>query len=222
MQETTTLLARTLAMLELDALTNGGRIRISDCVQPLVGYFDFQKFPTKPEDFDLDKGVTFESGKAGEFLVQSLTIYGGAISLDTLATTDESTRILLEMLQWGKESLGLSFRPSMIRRFGYISHLAFRSDIPLLKLHSSPAQKLAEKITSVTDETFGGLTYQPHQLWIGHDPLVRKHSIASFVLVHRGNTRFDENVFWSEAPLQTKQHIQFVKEFEDDVRASMK
>lgn len=195
---------------------------MSDCVQPLVGYFDFQQFPTKPEDFDLDKGVKFESGKSGGLFVQTLTIYGGAIALDTLANTNESKRILLEMLEWGREALGLSFNSNMIRRFGHISHITFKSDIPLLALHSSPAQKLAAKTTAVTEETFGGLKYQTSQLWIGHDPMERKYGIASLVLVHRGNTLFDENVFWSEAPLPTDLHVQFLQEFEDDVRASIK
>ena len=184
-----------------------------------MGYFDFQVFPSKPEDFDLNKGVKFESGKAGEFFVQNLTIYEGAISLDTLASTDESKRILLDMFEWGRVQLGLSFDENLIRRWGHISHITFRADVPLLVLQSSPVQKLAEKISTVTDETFGGLKYQPNQLWIGHDPIVRKNGIASFVIVHRGNTRFEENIFWSEAPLPTNLHVKFIREFEKDVKA---
>jgi hypothetical protein len=195
---------------------------MSDCVQPLVGHFDFQAFPTKPEDFDLDKGVKFESGKYGDLLVQNLTIYGGALSIDTIATTSESKRILLEMLEWGREALGLSFSANMIRRFGHVSHITFKSDIPLLVAHSSPAQKLAAKTSAITEGIFGGLKYQPSQLWIGHDPMKRNHSIASLVIVHRGGTLFDENIFWSEAPLPTDLHIQFIEEFEKDVEASIK
>jgi hypothetical protein len=185
----------------------------------LVERYDFQKFPSNPEDFDLgDKGVRFESGKANGLLIDSLVIYGGAILIDTLASTNDSKQMVLDLLEWGRTGLGISYEERMIRRWGYISHLVFKSDIPLLALHSSPLQKLAAKTSTVTEEIFEGLKYVPSQVWIGHDPTVRKNSIASFYITHRINTPFSENIFFSEAPLPTHLHIQLLREFEQDVR----
>jgi len=215
--------ARAIAMMELDALTNGGKVRLSDCIRPLVERYDFQRFPTKPEDFDLaDKGARFESGKAGGLLVDSLIIYSGAILIDTLASTNDSKKMVLDLLEWGRAELGISYEERMIRRWGHISHLVFTSDIPLLDQFSSPLQKLAAKTSAVTEETFEGLKYMPSHLSIGHDPAVRKHSIASFSIAHRVNTPYSENIFFSEAPLPTHLHIQFLREFEQDVRDSIR
>jgi hypothetical protein len=189
----------------------------------LVDKYDFQTFPMKPEDFDLEKkGVKFEGGKARGLLVDSLTIYNGAIVLDTLSSTNDSKAILLDLLEWGRTELGLSYDERLIRRWGYISHVVFESNIDLLALCSSPLQKLAAKTTAVTEEIFEGLKYVPSQVWIGHDPAVRQHSIASFYIAHRVNTPFSGRTFFSEAPLPTDLHLQFLREFEQDVEESVR
>jgi hypothetical protein len=215
--------ARALVMMELDALAKGGKVRLSDCIRPLVERYDFQTFPTKPEDFDLEeKGVKFEGGKARGLLVDSLVIYNGAIVLDTLSSTNDSKAILLDFLEWGRAELGLSYEERLIRRWGYISHIVFESDIALLALCSSPLQKLAAKTSAVTEEIFEGLKYAPSQIWIGHDPAVRKHSIAGFYITHRVNTPLSGKTFFSEAPLPTHLHLQFLREFEQDVKESIR
>lgn len=194
---------------------------MSDCVHSLVEKFDFQMFPTKPEDFDFsDKGVSFGSGKAGGLLIDLLKIYDGALFLDTLSSTSDSKRILLEIMEWGRAELGLSYKESLIRRWGYISQIVFKSEIPLLGMHSSPLRKLAAKTSAVTEEIFEGLQYEPSQIWVGHDPAVRKNAIASLTIAHRINTAFSENIFFSEAPLPTDLHIKFLSEFEKDVMES--
>ena len=52
--------------------------------------------------------------------------------------------------------------------------------------------------------------------------MIRKNGIASFFIQHRVNTRFEQNRFFSEAPLPTHLHIQYLEEFEADVLESMK
>ncbi|HET9086366.1 MAG TPA: hypothetical protein VFN53_02470, partial [Acidobacteriaceae bacterium] len=74
--------------------------------------------------------------------------------------------------------------------------------------------------SAVTEQIFEGLQYQPSQIWVGHDPGVRKNAIASFMIAHRVNTSFSENIFFSEAPLPTDLHIKFLNEFEKDVMES--
>jgi hypothetical protein len=214
--------ARALAMLELDALTNGGKIRLADCIGPIVTEWGFQQFPSKPEDFDLDKGVRFESGMANGLLIDSLVIYGGAIVIDTLASTDDSKRLIVSLLEWARDKFGASYEERLIRRWGHISDIVFRSDIPLIRVYSSPLVELARKTSAITEEVFDGLEYEPSQIWIGHDPLLRNSAIASFIIQHRANTPFKDNIFFSEAPLPTHQHIQFLREFEKDVRASLR
>lgn len=215
--------ARALAIIEIDEFNLGGKVRFADCIGPIVKRCDFRVFPQEPKDFDLsDKGVRFESGKAGDVTIDSLVIYDGALLVDTLSSTTDSRRILLEILEWGRDALGLTYTPGMIRKWGYISQVVFSTDFPLLASMSSSIEKLAQKTSHVTEELWGGLKYQPMNLSIGHDPSVRKNGIASFFIQHRVNTAISENKYFSEAPLPTDLHIKFLEEFEADVLQSLK
>ena len=214
--------ARALAMIEIDEFNLGGKVRLADCVGPIVERYGFLVFPREPKDFDLnDKGVRFESGKANGVVIDSLVIYNGALLVDTLSSTSDSQTILLEMLEWGSGALGLTYIPGMIRKWGYISQIVFYTDFPILGLMSSPVQKLALKTSRVTEELWGGLKYQPMNLSIGHDPTVRKNGIASLFIQHRVNSAVAENKYLSEAPLPTDLHIKFLEEFEADVLESL-
>jgi hypothetical protein len=215
--------ARALAIIELNELNPGGKVRFSDCVGPIVHRYDFQVYPQKPEEIDLgDKGARFESGKAGDLTIDSLVIYSGAIFVDTFSSTADSQKILIEMLEWARDELGLSYEDHMIHRWGYISDVLFYTDFPILASFSSPVQKLAEKTSSVTEKLWNGLKYQSMAIQIGHDPTARKNGIASLLIQHRVNSSFSENKYFSEAPLPTDLHIKFLEEFESDVLASMK
>ncbi|MFZ0663430.1 MAG: hypothetical protein WAM66_12110 [Acidobacteriaceae bacterium] len=213
--------ARAFAFLEIDELNVGGKIRLADCVPFIVGKYDFKVFPTKIEDFDLlNKGVLFESGRFGDLLIDTMKIYNRAIFIDTVSNTEDSKNILQEMLEWGKQDLGLTYSPDKITRWGYVSDLVFSTDFPLLAAFSSPLEKLAHKTSAFTDRVFGGLPYQANSVSVGHDPAIRKSGIASFTIQNRVDTRFGENRFFSEAPLPTDLHIQYLQEFEADVLES--
>jgi hypothetical protein len=205
-------------MIEVDELNRGGKVRLADCVAPLVERYNFLNFPKEPKDFDLsDKGVRFEEGKAKGLTIEALVIYDGALLVDTLSSTEDSKEILMEMLNWGRDTLGLTYAPDMLKKWGYISQVIFYSEVPLLCQMSSPIQNLAAKTSAVTESLWSGLKYEPTNISIGHDPSVRKHQIASLFIQHRINSRFDENKYFSEAPLPTHLHVQFLEEFEADV-----
>jgi len=215
--------ARALTIIGLDELNMGGKVRFSDCVAPIVQKYGFEMFPQKPEDFDLeDKGVKFASGKWGDVAIDSLSIYNGAIYVDTFSSTSDSRAILLEMLEWGRDTFGLSYKQGVLKRWAYISQITFYTDFPLLASFSSPLSRLAEKTSKVTEKLHGGLKYEPSQFRIGHDPTVRKHGIASLYVEHRVNSPFAENKYFSESPLPTDLHIKFLEEFELDVLESQK
>jgi hypothetical protein len=215
--------ARALAVIELDELSLGGKVRFADCVSPIAERYKFLTFPQKAEDFDLEKkGAKFESGKDGDLAIDSLVIYSGALYVDTFSSTAESQRILEEMLAWGAGALGLTYRPGMIKKWGYISDIVFYSDIPILVHMSPPVQRLAEKVSGVTEGLWNGLKYEPINLSIGHDPTARKNAIASLFIQHRVNSAFSENKYFSEAPVPTDLHIKFLEEFEADILRSLK
>ncbi|MGB6690631.1 MAG: hypothetical protein WBE76_22565 [Terracidiphilus sp.] len=217
MQVASIVKARAVALVEVDELNRDGTVRFADIVAPLVKKFQFLTYPTKPEEFDTNNGIKFTSGKSGHHVIDLLDIYGGLIVLETLSNTTDSKDVLEGMLRWGKDNLGLTYEDDTIRRWAYISQIAFYSVIPLLSALSPPLQNLARKTSSVVDGLFEeGLDYQVAKVIVGHDPLTRMSPIASFTIEHRIARRFADNKFFSEAPLPTDLHIKLLQELEED------
>lgn len=210
--------ARAVALIEIDELNLRGTARFSEIVAPLVEAFKFENFPESKEDFDPDKGVKFGSGRFGELVIHTLNIFPGLISLESLSNTADSRTMLEHILEWAAENIGLTYSKGMIRRWGYISQVVFYCDYPLLQMISMPLNSLAKKTTEIVDGLFREeLKYEVSKVMINHDPLARSGAIAGVTLEHRANVQFGANKFFSEAPLPTDSHIQFLQELEQDL-----
>lgn len=216
--------ARTLAFIELDELNQKGKLRLADIVPAIVKRYEFLSYPTKIEDFDVDeKGVTFKSGRMDDIVIDELKVYSGLTYVETLSSTEDSRTVLLDLMEWGAKELGLTYTPGMIRRWAYVSDLSFFTDFPLLRTLSSPLDNLALKTGQHISEIFGeDIVYHPMNFVVGHDPRVRKNGIAPFSIGHRVNSKFEDNKYFSEAPLPTDVHLTFLSELEDEVKAHAK
>jgi hypothetical protein len=219
MQVTAILKARAVALIHVDELNLSGNLRLVDIVSPLVQRYGFASFPTKPEDFEADKGIKFSNGKIGDKVISALGLFEGLISVESLSSTADSQSILEEMLEWGAHDLGLTYKPELIRHWAYISQISFNSDIALLSLLSKPLRNLARKTGKAVSGFFDeDLPYEVSKIIIGHDPMLRKNAIAGITIEHRVDTQFKENRFFSEAPLPTSSHIKFLEELEAETR----
>ena len=215
------LMARALAWVEPTELNPRDAVFYPDLARALIARYNFQKFPQKLEDFDETKGVTFATGRLGDSVIEQLVIYTYGIVLDTRSSTQESKRLLEEALQWGSDELGLAYKPSMIRRWQYLSHVTFRSDVPLEGVHTA-FQKLANSMTKQVLELTGeDLKYELSAFFVDYDQLARKHPLGRFSIQRRDNTPFSENKYFSDAPLPTDMHIKLLEEFERDILADI-
>lgn len=214
--------ARAVAWIEPSELNPRAAVFYPDLVQALVARYNFQKFPQKIEDFDEAKGVTFGVGRLGNSVIDQLIIYTYGIVVDTRSSTQHSKRLLEEAFEWGSKELRLVYKPSMVKRWQYASQVVFRSDVLLTEISpaiQTAARKLTERISAITDEP---LSYELTALAIDYDQMARKHPLGRFSIQRRENTPFSENKYFSEAPLQTDDHIALLEQFESDLRPPRK
>jgi hypothetical protein len=214
MKRSAVVLARCLAFVETYDLSPDGRVFFPDLVKALVSRYEFQKFPKDFSEFDETKGIDFLEGRLGSEVIWRLTIYNNGIMIDTRSNTSISKEIIEEALSWAKETFGLRYDPSMIKRFGYVSQLTFYSDVILDRL--SPAlRRLSQRVTSAVSEIHNEkIEYQTTQIWIQHDQLMRKSPLAGFYISPRVETLLSEHKYFSEAPLTTDLHWELLEEFE--------
>src|SRR5713101_5632298 len=147
-------LARAMAWIEPIELNPRGSVFYPDLTKALVARYDFQKFPTKLEDFDEAKGITFGAGRLGDTVIEQLVIYTYGIVLDTRISTGESKRLLEDAFQWGAKELGLTYKAGAVRRWQYASSVIFRSDVPLTDVHPG-FHNLADSITKSVETLMG-------------------------------------------------------------------
>lgn len=209
--------ARTLAWVELTELNPRGRVFYPDLTRELVERYYFQKFPQKIEEFDESKGIEFISGKSGDIVIQKFALWPSLVVLETRSSTTDSRAVLEGMLAWGKQKLGLTYHPEMVK-WGYVSELIFQTDFPLIQASSDPFAKLAEKTGKAVSEIWAeDLTYKPMLFAAGHDATKRNFTIAAFQINYLRDHPHSENKYYSQAPLPTEMHIKFLEEFEADV-----
>jgi hypothetical protein len=214
--------ARALAFVELYDLDPRGRTFFPDTIKQIQQRYGFLQVP-KIGDAEEQKGIELKTGKSGNKVIDVLKIFPNLFVLETHSNTTDSKQILEGMFEWGKQELGLTYEPSMILHWGYVSILSFYSESNIVALANNPAAKLAAKVSKAVTEIWEEpILFESRGLSIGHDPLARKNGIASLLITPRSDIPYEENKFYSEAPLPTDMHIKFLEEFEADVLAAAK
>ena len=210
--------ARTLAFLDIHELNRGGAIRFADIVPKIVDRYGFLAFPEKFEDFDFaEKGVVFHSGRLSDVVIDKLKIFSGVLYVETLSSTDDSQRVIIDMMTWGRDELGFTSGEEIIRNWAYVSQITFFSSLSMIRAASSPLDKLAAKTGAEVSKIFNEtIVYHPLSITIGHDPSSRRNTVSSFLIQQRASVPFEDNKFFSEAPLPTQIHLQFLNELEND------
>ena len=218
LQLSAVILARVLGYIETFDLNPCGKLFFPDIMPEIVKRYKFQKFPQSLGEFDESKGVEFHEGKIGDRVIQKFVIWNTLLVVETRSNTDDSKKILEDMLVWGAENFGLNYKPGMRKRFAYISDLSFYSDVPILEVSPTLA-KLAAKTSKALSEIWQEpVQYEPVNLVVGHDPQARKYGIAPFTITRRAESRFSGNKYFSEAPLPTDMHLEMLKDFEAEIK----
>jgi hypothetical protein len=212
-------LARVLAFVELTDLNPRGTVYYPDLVRALVEKLRFVTFPQKIEDFDEQKGVEFLGGTWAGITVEKVTLYNNGILLDTRSSTNDSEKILSEVLEWVTDQFKLNYRAEMIHRKAYVSNFTFYSDLPLLS-PTMALTKLSRELSKEVEATRGEkFDFQPIRIDIDFDRSVAQIPMAPLTIQRRSTIPFSENKYFSEAPLSTQTHIELVERYEDYVGA---
>jgi hypothetical protein len=210
-------LARFIAFMETADLDPRGQLHYPEVFAGLIQKYQFQKFPQKYEEFDLQKGILLWDGKWEKGHISKIEIHPGGIVIDTRSSTDDSEELLDQCLTWAAK-FGLQYRKEMIRRRGYVSQVTFRSEVPILSSISRPFSKLADNVTCAIEDLSGEkISYEPTSIWIHTDQTAKKMYPAVFSIERRAETPFAENKYFSNAPLPTDTHLDMLKTLEADI-----
>jgi hypothetical protein len=214
MQLASVLLARAYAVFQIEDLNPNGTVYYPEIATALVGRYGFQKYPSKPEEFDESKGIEFHDGRLRETVINKLVILNRGIYVDTGASTDVSEDILRDMLEWGETNFGFAFSPDMLKKRAYVSNITFHSEVNLVELHPA-LREICAVVTQQVEENFGRkLIYEPEAVQLQFDNLTTNFGTAAFLIQRREGVAFSENKYFSASPLKTKIHIALIEALE--------
>jgi hypothetical protein len=220
MQIASVLLARFYGLFEITELNRSGTVYYPEVVAGLVERYGFMKYPTKPEEFDEEKGIEFIGGRSGKRVIEKLVILSSGIYLDTGIDTDASESLWFELMEWAVQTLGVSFSPEIVTRRVYVSSLIFRTEVPMLAVHPMCAE-IGRIASEQVERNYGrSLNYEPAGISIAFDQTLTKLGTAAFTVQRREGVPFSENKYFSSAPVKTDIHIELLQMWETAIKTT--
>ena len=213
-------MARVLAFLDLLELNPSGKVFLPALIPRLVERFQFQKYPTSLEDFDTSKGVTFQVGYFENTSILKLVFYNDGLSLETRTDSAATKNVLLRILEWLRDECGLTFTPSMIKRWGYVTDIVFYSEADMTFSHHPALQMIIDAMASFSSERERAhLTYKATKLAVDFDRASTQVLQVAFRIETVNAVPFTDKKYFSESPFPSELHIKVLEEVEAKVLA---
>lgn len=203
-------LARVVSFMEVQALDPFGKRLDVEAFKELGQRYSFAKVPEEFADLDITKGINFISGECQGVKVDKLTLYQNGLVVDTRSSTDDSQKVIDDLVGLAHELLGA--KVDVGRRL-FVSQVVFHSNIRMALLNPI-LQRIIDRLTdSVSaamnhEYTFDASVVVNAELWQA------KITPGVFSIERRADSPFKENTYFSNAPLRTSEHIEILQEFE--------
>jgi hypothetical protein len=204
-------LARTIWLFNF-ALVNPTGMNLRGVLEELGKRYQFAKTPKNELDFDDQNSLAFKSGTfVGQrkvSLLVGLNIYTDGIVADANSSTDESSEFLNDVAKWLQDTYGLTIPKE--RRVAYLSQMDFQWEVSLGNLN--PRLTAAAKQASEHSVPKSEFEVASIQLW--NEGFARPNTPAPIKIERKIPAPFSANHYFSQAPMETKDHIAFLEEFE--------
>jgi hypothetical protein len=207
-------LARAIVQLPTDEINPRGKAIIPDLTNALVERYGFLQYPQKAEDYDSEKGISFELGRWNDISIDMLKMFSNGFVVDTRSSTSDSLAFLEDALVWAADSFDLTFRPDMLNLKTILSEITFRSETALNALNPAFHRvnaMLSEAVAKITKQT---LSYDVALLHLTFDQLTSKLTLAPFRVERLVETPYADNKYYSTAPVHTEDHFKLIEAFE--------
>jgi len=206
----------------------GGLGALPDAVKAVADQYQFKGIPADKDIVAATSSatnpnlpatpLTFTQGKSTVrqrvIAIESLQIYAAGVLVVTRTNTKDSDTIADEILAWASTHFDIAFEDLRAGR-GHSSQLDFRLERSLVELlpHLS---RIGERIATPLEEFF---EFRPPYELTALSFWFDKHKFptfapAAFRIDRRDGMPFEQNIYWSDAPLSTDDHIAVLTEFE--------
>jgi hypothetical protein len=187
---------------------------LPDLVEKIKRQYGFLSTPM-PEQLlpTSESGAEFQHGRLqiGEKsrVIDKLVVYRDGIVIDTSSSTDDCEVILTDLLRWAEQnSITIEHTAAPL----YVSQLVVKMDIDFERL--APVSRNVSK-TMTTFLTCYGLEVPEYNLdsirWNFDQTRPSRLKPSPFLIENRADVPHGENVYFSQAPLKTRDHLHMIE-----------
>lgn len=172
------------------------------------------------------KPLTFTQGKITVrqrvIAIEMLQVFAAGLLVATRTSTNDTDAITNEILGWISSHFDIAFE-DLRSGCGHMSQIDFRFERPLNELLPHFSQ-VGRRLSVDLDEFFEfRAPYELTAVQFYFD----KHKFPTFAppvfkIDRRDGIPFDQNVYWSEAPVTTEHHVELLSEFEQACLTTLK
>jgi hypothetical protein len=189
-----------------------GQLFLPAAAAKLISRYSFAKPPSTIDDLSKDV-VTFSIGAFGDIAINELTIYPDGLVAVSKSNTSKIRSFIVDLLEWAKKEFGIIELDIVPTQTYYESAIVVRAASDVLRavkpMHDAAAA-LRKRLIAQAD----AVAYEPFAFVLDVDSTRTSRRLMRFTLERRIGVPFEENVFFSIAPLETDDHIEFLGELE--------
>jgi len=180
----------------------------------LLSHYGFLEGPSKLEDFDGDKGVTFRRGVFKGATIERFVMFTNGILAEGALETDTVQEFLGDVVKWWHAQSGILMVHPAPPYEAFASNLEVHSEIDL-----TSAFKPLEAIGRlVTDKLKGyGWTYKNYEvskIALQSEAPPGSAEQPEIEFARRVGRPFSDQVYFSSAPLRTVDHLEYLNQLE--------
>ncbi len=185
--------------------------------------FEYSPDLTRPWEAVQKEGYIFKLGKFSregkDAGIAELGIYSDGIVINAF-TTEDAEAFCNDLIGWGKKTFG--YRDfSTPPRQAYASQITVHFGVSVNHLIGK-VNEITNLFTGLVSKTYNlKVTFELQALGFDYDHQLvpRIYDLARFMIERRLNTKYEEGIFWSQAPLPTSVHIEVLEAFEKLISA---
>ena len=207
-------LARSIWLFDLNIFNSRG-VSLQGMIDRLVERYRFGKHPKHSFDLE-DNALSFKSGtfrnSQGLQVLVHMGIYKDGFVADTLSSTNDSTEFLSDVTTWAEAEFGFVVPPESRR--AYVSQLDCECDASLSALNPG-LERLSKLLGEIYKSTDGrSRVFEVAGIGFWTEDVSRPLAPTAFKFERRIGAPFSENHYFSQAPLETQAHIDFLDQLE--------
>lgn len=210
-------LARTIWIFDVRLLNPKG-LSTQDLFQKLGERYQFAKIPKHPLDFNEQKALSFDSGTFinSQRLSVGVTfaLWNNGVTAETISSTNDATEFLKDLFGWASAEYGLWIPSGNGLKKGYLSQVDVECERPIISINPT-----LEIVSRMIENRYSPLDGKAREFFMGGiqfwtEDVNQPLAPAGFRFERKWGVPTDENHYFSQAPLETQDHLDLLNELE--------